>query len=41
LSSAERTGEEPRADPAGDKTIRAPASQPAGKTIAVNADGAP
>ena len=41
LSSTERTGEEPRADPAGDKTIRAPASQPAGKTIAINADGAP
>jgi hypothetical protein len=39
LSSTERTGEEPRADPAGDKTIRA--SQPAGKTIAINADGAP
>ena len=31
LSSTERTGEEPRADPAGDKTIRAPASQPAGR----------
>jgi hypothetical protein len=27
LSSTERTGEEPRADPAGDKTIRAPASR--------------
>ena len=39
LSSTERTGEVPRADPAGDKTIRA--SQAAGKTIAINADGAP
>jgi hypothetical protein len=29
LSSTERTGEEPRADPAGDKTIRA--SQPASR----------
>jgi hypothetical protein len=41
LSSTERTGEEPRADQAGDKTIRALASRPAGKTIAINADGAP
>jgi hypothetical protein len=27
--------------PGGDKTIRAPASQPGGKTTAINADGAP